>query len=121
MYKGIVNTGTYDNRSVLDRTHTPVCVTGVFADTQGTLPKGLIVAKNASDLYVPYAPAASDGTQNPKGVLTEELDTTVGTSAVIVKHGTVVADMLLVGTSNSTSAPTEDDLSLLSDITIYAV
>lgn len=121
MFKGVVNSGTYDNRSVLDRTHSPVCLTGIFAEAQGTLPKGLIVAKNTSDLYVPYSPIASDGTQNPKGVLTEELDTTVNTSAVIVKHGTVVADMLLVGTSDSASAPTEDDLSLLSDITIYAV
>ena len=121
MFNAVVNTGSYDTRSVLDRTHSPVCLTGAFAEDQGTLPKGLIVAKNASGLYVPYVPAATNGTQNPKGVLAEELDTTVNTSAPVVKHGTVVADMLLVGTSESTSNATEDDIELLSDITIYAV
>ncbi len=121
MFDGVVNTGTYDNRSILDRTHSPVVQTGVFKDAQGTLPKGLILAKDGNGLYVPYAPAASDGTQNPKAVLAEEIDTTENTSALVVKHGTVVEEMLLVGTSEATSSASEDDIALLSDITIYAV
>ena len=121
MFNGVTNTGTYDNRSILDRGHSPVVQTGMFAEAQGTLPKGLILAKNGDGVYVPYAPAASDGTQNPKAVLAEEIDTTVNTSALVVRHGTVVEEMLLVGTSVSTSSATEADIALLSDITIYAV
>lgn len=121
MHNGVIGNISYSKKTILDRTHPPVVQSGQFLADQGTLPQGLIVAKNGDNLYVPYAPTATNGTQNPKGVLTDELDTTQSTTATVLKHGTVVEEALLVGTSDTTSAPTEDDLSLLSDITIYAV
>lgn len=121
MFNAKLGTNTFEDKQILDRTHPGVILAVVFASAIGILPKGLIVAKNGAGLYVPYDPAAIDGTQNPVAVLVEEIDTADSTVAGVIRHGTVVAENLLVGDATATVAASVSDIALLADITIYAI
>jgi hypothetical protein len=121
MFKANLGTNTFDDKPIIDRTHPCVVVAGAFAAAQGILPKGLIVALDGTDTYVPYDPDATDTTKDPKGVLTEEVDTAETIVAGVVRHGTVVAENLLVGDATTTAAASAADISALADITIYAI
>ncbi|MEW5833044.1 MAG: head decoration protein [Campylobacterota bacterium] len=121
MFKANLGTNTFDDKPIIDRTHPGVVVAGSFAAAQGLLPKGLIVALDGAGAYVPYDPAATDTTKVPKGVLVEEIDTAETTVAGVVRHGTVVAENLLVGDATATAAAAAADISALADITIYAI
>lgn len=121
MFNAKLGTNTFEDKQILDRTHPGVVVAGLFAAAQGILPNGLIVAKDGTGLYVPYDPTALDTTKTPVAVLAEEVDTAVTTVAGVVRHGTVVAENLLVGDATATAAASASDIALLADITIYAI
>ena len=84
---------------------------------QGVLKKGLIVAKDASGLIVPYDPAGTDPVNKPVGVLFDGVDTDRVDVAPVIVHGTVYRNRLLVGENE----PSADDLAALEAITIWPV
>lgn len=101
-----LSTITYDDVQIIDKTHPPVISGFKFAADQGELARGLLIAfVDGSDEAVPYAPTASDGSQNIKGVLTVKLDTTGEVKvAPVLEHGTAVEENLHVSGAELTSA-----------------
>ena len=97
--------------------HPPVILTMEAKASQGTLARGTIVAKDANGLIVPYAPAATDTTATPVGVLTEDVDTTAETSVNVLVHG-IVYDARLIVSGGSVAAA---DLDKLASITIWNI
>lgn len=79
----------YEEIFVVDPSHPPIEPACKFAADQGELKRGLIVAyATGSDEYVPYDPAADDGTEIRRGVLTQTIDTTGDVKVeTVLKHG----------------------------------
>lgn len=117
------NLGTIevDTTSVIDRTHPAVVVTMKAKADNGTLKKGLLVAKDAQDEMVAYDPVSEGSEKNLKGVLITTIDTDAAgaadDAAPVLKHGTVVRDALLVGEN----PPSAEDLAALEAIGIFAL
>jgi len=89
---------------------------------QGVLKKGLIVGKDANGEIVPYNPNAKDTNGNPLpestpvGVLSQDIDTSVDTVAVVIVHGTVYRERVFRADGN---ALTDTDVQKLADLTIW--
>jgi len=113
----VLNTSTYQEKQIIDKTHNPVLVGVKFKADNGTLERGLLVATvTGSDEHEAYNPTAIDGTQNVKGVLCNTVDTAGEIKvATLLKHGTVVAENLHV----NTSALSADDTAALEAMTVY--
>jgi len=109
---------SYEEKPIIDKTHSPILLGVGFPTGQGELKRGLLVAVVTAtpDEYVPYNPAGDDGTQNVKGVLTSTIDTTdAATVGTIIVHGTVVEENLHVNNSALDAA----DMAALRAMTIY--
>lgn len=106
----VVKTVTINEVPVIDKTHPPVISAFKFAADQGVLDRGLLIAfVDGSDEAVAYDPLAADGTQNIKGVLTTQLDTTGEVKvASVLEHGTAVGDNLHVSGVALTAAQTAE-------------
>ncbi len=102
--------------AVADNVHPPVMKTMVALVDNGILKAGLILAKDSNGEIVPYDPADVATLKTPVGVLAHDIDTSTDDAAVVIVHGTVALDKLLV----DTSAPDADDLAALEAITIWA-
>ncbi len=100
---------THDENPVVSGDHPPVISALKFDADQGVLEAGLVVAiADRSAHYVAYDPAADDGTENPKGVLTVKVDTAEAVQvAPVLEHGTVVAENVHVSGTPVTSAQIE--------------
>lgn len=83
----------------------------------GTLPEGELLAKNADGKIVAYDPEGIAPLNAVVGVLMEELDTTEDDAALVIKHGTVRRDALMVGAAAAADA----DIIALQAIGIYAM
>ncbi len=105
--------------SVIASGHDAVTVTVEATADDGIYPAGMLVSMDEGGLAFPYDPAGSGLAIEVKGVLAEEIDTGKDTAALLVRHGTVKAESLVVGTSGTpvTRAETE----ALVQIGIYAV
>lgn len=111
--------GTFDIKSatVLSDQHPPVLKTVQALADQGTLAMGLLLAKDGDGKAVPYEPAGLAPLNVCIGVLTQEIDTTADTEATVLRHGTGVRELLLVGAT----APDAAALAVLEDLGIFAV
>ncbi len=104
-----------EEKLVVDFSHPPVMLSMKVKTGQGVLPAGLIVARDSNDDIVPYDPAGTAPVNEPVGVLYTRCDTENESIAVVVVHGVVVKDSLLVGEN----APSDSDLKALMDKGIY--
>ncbi len=77
---------------------------------QGTVPSGVLLGKiDASNLFGPYDPAATDGRQNPAGHLFNTTAVPSGTARVgapLLEHGAVVESKLPANHGLDASAKT---------------
>lgn len=108
----------YTEKPIIDKTHPPVLLAVGFPSGGGELKRGLLVAVATASLdeYVTYNPAADDGTQNLKGVLTSSIDTTdSATVGTIIVHGSVVEENLHVNNGALDAA----DIAACRAMTIY--
>ncbi len=109
------NSVSLGSATIIDPTHPPIIKNGDIKANQGTLARGLVVALDADSKYVPYDPAGLAPLNAPKGILTEEVDTTKETAGPVLKHGTAVWANVLVGAG----APAAADIAKLNAIGIY--
>jgi hypothetical protein len=115
---GRLGTFSYDDVRARGAGHHPVIVTGTFAADQGTLPLGLILAREADGDYAEYDPEGTAPLDTPVAVLDEDLDTTKATSGLVIIHGSVLLQHLKVGIT-AQAAPDATDLAALRTATIY--
>lgn len=104
--------------SVASPTHPPVKKTILAASAQGVLPGGMLVALDATSHVIPYNRAGAAPANVLKGVLDKEIDTASDTAAIVVVHGTVIAELLVHGAASG--AVTSADLAALEAISIWA-
>jgi len=112
---GKIHSFSYDDERAGIKGHGPVLVTASFAEAQGVLPVGLILARDEDGHLVPQADDAE-----PVAVLDEILDTALATAGVVVIHGTVRRDVLKVGATDP-AEPNAAMLRKLQDGGIYPV
>jgi hypothetical protein len=114
------NVGSYEFpkiEKVYTNIHEPVILTMEIKEDQGTLQRGLIVARDTNGKVVPYNPGASDSTATPIGVLVEDVDTEKEITANVLVHGVVFRERLIVANADLTT----DDLNKLAQITIWNI
>lgn len=113
----VLGTIEYGASSVISLIHPPVLKTMKAKANNGTLATGLLVAKDSNEDLVAYDPGGASPLNVCVGVLAQAIDTTTDDAAVVVRHGTVVREKLLVGSG----APDASALAALESIGIYAV
>ncbi|MCD8552327.1 hypothetical protein [Seleniivibrio sp.] len=101
---GVVGTQTITGKTVTDGRHPAVIRIMEFASDAGTIQAGEIIALDASGKAVSFDPAASDSTNTPVGVCTEDIDTSKDTAGSVAVHGTVMKKSLLTKGSASSAA-----------------
>lgn len=102
---------------VVAGTHPPVILSLAAKADNGTLAAGLLVALDSNGDIDAYDSGGVAPLTTVVGVLTQELDTTEDTTALVLKHGTVNADLLLEGSSAADAAA----IAALEAIGIFAV
>lgn len=113
-----IATSNWSESPIVTSDHPAIFTAVKLAADQDTLDAGIVIAvADGSDEYVPYAPGATDGTENMKGVLTATVDTT-GTvkTEPALEHGTVAAERVHVSGTPVTAA----QIAALKTIGIYA-
>jgi hypothetical protein len=101
---GVVGTQNFTTKTVVTDAHPAVIKSVEMLADNGAFEAGTIMAKNGADKCVAFDPVAVDGTQNPIGVLVNDIDTAVDTIGDIVVHGTVLRKALMTGSTVSTDA-----------------
>ena len=103
--------------TVISPIHPPVIKTMEAKADNGTLAMGLLVAKDANGDIVAYEPAGAAPLNACVGVLSQEIDTAEDDAAPVIRHGTVIRELLLVGAA----APDAAALAALDALGIFAV
>lgn len=115
--KAILGTMEYGASSVISMIHPPVIKTMKAKTANGILPAGLLVAKDSNGDIVAYDPEGEAPLNVSVGVLTQLLDTTTDDAAVVLVHGTVILEKLLV----DTAVPTAEDIASLEAKGIFVI
>jgi hypothetical protein len=99
--KGDVFSVEFTREPLISNEHPPIIVVKeIPAEATEKIERGTWVALDENGLIVPY-----DGTNDPIGILVEDVDPEKGTIAQVLVHGVVVAEKTNVGGN----APTADD------------
>lgn len=113
----VLGTLEYGVSSVVSLIHPPVLKTMKAKANNGVLSAGLLVAKDSNGDLVAYDPGGASPLNVCVGVLAQSVDTATDDAAVVVRHGTVVREKLLVGSS----APDAAALAVLEGLGIFAI
>lgn len=97
--------------------HPAVIGHGSVLANNGEYPIGLIVKEDAGGLLIPYTGSAD--TDTPVGVIDEPVNTAEEGAAMVVRHGTVRANLIKIGATGDPA--TADDIKKLATIGIFAV
>jgi len=105
---GVVGQQTLTGKTVIDDRHPAVVCFKKFKQDNGIIPAGEIVAADTNGDMVSYDPLAADSTNTPKGVCTQETDTSKNTISGVMIHGAVVAKALLTKGAAATAGEISD-------------
>ncbi len=106
--KGDLGSLSYTREPIYSNVHPPIILTMEALADNGTLPRGLWVAKDSNGKIVAYDPAGADPVNAPVGILVEDVDTTENTAAQVLVHGIVVASKTFINpTAKNTPADTD--------------
>ncbi len=114
-YNGKIISETISGKKIISSAHPPIIQTKEAGVNNEVWKAGTILAKNGNNKLVKYDPTATDGTENPVGVLIEESDLSQNNILSYLVHGVVIGENLIVGDTPAT----EDDLEKLLKITIF--
>lgn len=109
---GIVGTLNVTEKEVVTDFHPAVNRTVALKANNGVVAQGTILAYNASGTAEAYDPAATEGSTllTPIGVLVYKCDTARDTAGIMLVHGVVMGDSLVVAGGD---AADEDDIAAL--------
>jgi len=97
--KGDIFSTGFSYEPLISNEHPPIIITKEVPEESEKIVRGTWVALNENGMVVPY-----DGTNDPIGILVEDVDPEKGTAAQVLVHGVVVAEKTNVRGSAPTAA-----------------
>lgn len=113
----VLGTIDYGQATVISPIHPPVIKTMKAKANNGTLAMGLLAAKDSNGDLVAYVPAGAAPLNACVGVVASAIDTVSDDAAMVLRHGTVVRDLLKVGGAQADAAA----IAALETLGIFAV